>query len=165
MNSTVNAAVADLLRQADADIEFRLEAQEEALREIKCQNPISQWVGHGVEYITSVLDLDDFSFAKRFPSIAHVGQERRQKMKAEIISHLGHCKHCSLAHSYQLELDARIMSVWRENKDRLFQLLDEDGIDLSEGEHLATELVHVIEHQPVIHCEPEIIINPLVEPI
>jgi hypothetical protein len=167
MKSTINPALVNLLRQNDPEVEFRLEAQEAALKEIPCRNPIvGRWITQiDVEHLLSALDLDDISFAERFPSIAHLGHERRQRMKDEFAHHLDHCQHCSLKHSYELELDARIMRLWRQNKDSLLQLLDEGGIDLSEGEHLPEELDHVIEYQPVTHPEPEIIINPLVEPI
>ena len=167
MKSTINPALVNLLRQNDPEVEFRLEAQEAALKEIPCRNPIvGRWITQiDVEHLLSALDLDDISFAERFPSIAHLGHERRQRMKDEFAHHLDHCQHCSLKHSYELELDARIMRLWRQNKDSLLQLLDEDGIDLSEGERLAMELVHVTEHQPVKQPEPEIIINPLVEPV
>jgi hypothetical protein len=167
MKSTLNPAVVDLLRQDDPEVEFRLEAQEAALNEIPCRNPVvGRWITQiDVEYLLSTLDLDNISFAERFPSIGHLGHERRRQMKDEIAHHLEHCQHCSLKHSYELELDARIMRLWRQNKNSLLQLLNEDGIENPEGEHLPDEVVQVLEHQPVQHPEPEIIINPLVEPI
>lgn len=167
MKSTINPALVNLLRQDYPEVELRLEAQEAALEEIPCRNPIvGRWITEiDVEKLLSSLDLDDISFAERFPSIAHLGYERRQRMKDELSFHLEHCQHCSLKHSYELELDARIMRLWRQNKDSLLQLLNEDGIDNPEGEHLPQPLVQVIEPQPVTHSEPEIIINPLGEPI
>jgi len=129
MKSTINPALVNLLRQNDPEVEFRLEAQEAALKEIPCRNPIvGRWITQiDVEHLLSALELDDISFAERFPSIAHLGQERRQRMKDEFAHHLDHCQHCSLKHSYELELDARIMRLWRQNKDSLLQLLDEGG--------------------------------------
>src|SRR5690242_17444087 len=116
MRLTVSTAVASLVRRYEPDLEFRLEAQAEALRERKCvDGSVGQWV-HNIEYLRSILDLDDADFAKRFPSVGHVGHYRRQQMKMAIESHLNCCTHCSLKHGYELELDARIMRVCRENR-------------------------------------------------
>lgn len=131
MMLTVNSALAILIRLADPEVEFRLEAQADALRESRCIDyRIGQWLVDDVDYLTAVLDLDDFNFAKRFPSMAHFGEQRRQEIKAELLRHLDHCKHCSLRYGYSLELDARIMRVCRENKEDLLRLFDEEDLTL-----------------------------------
>jgi hypothetical protein len=168
MKSSVSTAIVDLVRRANPDLEFRLEAQAEALRENECIDPvIGQWVDtHGVEYLKSVLDLDDFNFAKRFSSIAQLDQQQRQQMRAEVGSHLDRCKHCSLAHGYELELDARMMRAFRENKTEFLQLLDEEEADLGEGEHRNEKSwTNTSERQRRAPCEPPLVIEPLVEPI
>jgi hypothetical protein len=166
MKVTVNNALANLIRQADPEVEFRLEAQANALKESRCIDyRIGQWLVDDVDYLTAVLDLDDFNFAKRFPSIAHYGEEKRQRTKAEIEHHLEFCQQCALRYGYALELDARIMRVCRENEDLLI-LLDEEDMDLAGVEHLNdaawpnTSVCNT--NQP---CEPEVKINPLVESI
>jgi len=167
MKFKVSTAVANFVRRADPEVEFRLEAQAEALDESVCIDArVGQWIdAHDVEYLNAVLDLDDFDFAKRFPSVNHVTYDRRQRMKAEIQTHLAHCPHCSLKHGFELELDSRIMRACRENRDDLLQLLNEEDREVDEGEHRTFETwTNNSEHQPEIHCEPEIIIDPLVEP-
>jgi len=168
MKSRTSTAIVDLVRRANPDLEFRLEAQAEALRESECDEPaIGQWVvRHGVEYLTSVLDLDDINFAKRFSSVAQLDQRQRQQIKAEIETHLDRCKHCSLAHGYELELDARMMRAFRENKTEFLQLLDEEEADLSEGEHRNEELwINTSEQQTHVPSESQLVIEPLVESI
>lgn len=168
MISTVNTAITNLIRRAEPDVDFRLEAQAEALKENQCIDTIvGQWIdANGVDYLKSIFDLEDVDFAKRFPSMAHVGFDGRQQMKAEITSHLERCLHCALSYSYQLELDARILRACRENRSDILQLLDQEDMELDESDHPSAEAwTSVMEHQPAICREPEIMLEPIVEPI
>jgi len=167
MMLTVNSALANLIRQADPEVEFRLEAQADALRESRCIDyRIGQWLVDDVDYLLAVLDLDDFNFAERFPSIAHYNEQKRQETKAEIQHHLEYCRHCSLRYGYALELDARIMRVCRENKDDLLRLFDEEDMDLAGVEHpddvTWTDWSDRNTNPPY---DAEIKINPLVESV
>lgn len=168
MTSTANLTLADLVREVEPEAEFRFKAQAEALRENKCRNPlVGQLIDvYGAEYLMAVLDLGDFDFAQRFPSKADLGHDRRQQMRAEIGRHLSRCKHCSLAHGFDLEADARILRISRQYTAEFMQLLDQEEVDLSESEHLDSQLPTIIsEHHTDLHPEPELIINPVVEPI
>ncbi|HKR13051.1 MAG TPA: hypothetical protein VJT15_13410 [Pyrinomonadaceae bacterium] len=165
MNLTVNSALANLIRQADPEVEFRLEAQADALRDSRCIDyRLGQWLVDDVDYLTAVLDLDDFNFTKRFPSIAHYDEQKRQQMKAEIQHHLEFCQHCALRYGYALEMDARILRVCQENKEDLLRLFDEEAMDLAGVEHLdAAAWTNSSEGKTNSPCEPKIKINPLVE--
>lgn len=166
MKLTVNSALANLIRQ-DPEVEFRLEAQANALRESRCIDyRMGQWLVDDVDYLMAVLDLDDFNFAKRFPSIAHYGEQKRQQTKAEIKHHLEFCQQCALRYGYALELDARIMRVCRENKEGFLRLFDEEDMDLAAIEHLdEAAWTTTSEHDMNPPCEPDFKINPLVESI
>lgn len=167
MKLTVNSALANLIRQADPEVEFRLEAQANALRESRCIDyRVGRWLVDGVDYLLAVLDLDDSNFAKRFPSIAHYGEEKRQQTKAEIHRHLEYCQQCALRYGYALELDARIMRICRENKEELLRLFDEEDIDFA-GVEPVNDVAwsNTSEHKTNPPCEPEFKINPLVESI
>lgn len=167
MKVTVNNALANLIRQADPEVEFRLEAQANALRESRCIDyRIGQWLVDDIDYLMAVLDLDDFNFATRFPSIAHYSEEKRQHTKAEIQHHLEYCQQCALRYGYELELDARIMRVCRENKEDLLRLFDEEDMDLAGVEHLNDEKwTNTSDSNPNPRCEPGLKINPVVESI
>ena len=167
MKLTVNSALANLIRQADPEVEFRLEAQANTLRESRCIDyRIGQWLVDDVDYLLAVLDLDDFNFANRFPSIAHYGEEKRQQTKAEIHHHLEFCQQCALRYGYALELDARIMRVCRENKEELLRLFDEEEMDLAGVEPVNDAAwTNAFEHNTNPPCGPEFKINPLVESI
>ena len=167
MKLTVNSTLANLIRKADPEVEFRFEAQANALKESRCINyQIGQWLVDDVDYLMAVLDLDDINFAKRFPSIAHYGEQKRNETKAEIQHHLEFCQHCALRYGYTLELDARIMRVCRGNKEDILRLFDEEDMDLDGVEHLNdVAWTNTSECNTNPPCEPGLKINPLVEPI
>jgi hypothetical protein len=167
MKLTVNSALANLIRQADPEVEFRLEAQADALRESRCIDfRIGQWLVDGVDYLMAVFDLDDCNFAKRFPSIAHYGEQKRHETKAELQHHLEYCQHCSLRYGYALELDARIMRVCRENKDDILRLFDEEDMDFA-GRDQSSDAAWTNTSPPNMNppCGPELKIDPLTESI
>lgn len=166
MKVIVSNTLATLIRQADPEVEFRLEAQATALKESRCINyKIGQWLVDDVDYLMAVLDLDDVNFAERFPSIAHYNEQKRQETKAEIQHHLEFCQHCALRYGYALELDARIMRVCRENKD-LVKLFDEEDMDLAGVEQLDDAAwTNWSDQNTGLPCEAEIKINPLVESV
>ena len=168
MKFMVSTAIANMVWSADPEVEFRIEAQAEALKENKCIDTlVGQWIdANDLEYLNAVLDLADCDFAQRFPSVAHVTHERRQQMKAEIGSHLSRCIHCSLKHGFELELDSRIMRACRENREDLLRLLKDQDVDLAEGDRPAAESWNSnSEPQSDTYHEPEIIIEPLAEPV
>lgn len=167
MKVTVNSALANLIRKADPEVELRLEAQANALRESRCIDyRIGKWLVDDVDYLMAVLDLDDFNFAKRFPSIAHYGEQKRLQTKAEIQHHLEYCQQCALRYGYALELDARIMRVCRENKEELLRLFDEEEMDFAGVEYLNDATwTNTSERNPTPPCGPEVKIDPLVESI
>ena len=166
MESTVKRIFANGVWLAQADMKSRLEYQAEALKEIKCINLIvGQWIAqNGVDYLLSVLDLDDHTLGKRFPSFTLVNYERRQRMKAAIESHLENCPHCSLKRGYELEMDALVEKLARQDKDYLLECLEEDEPDQSEGEHLDSQsFPDYVEQRGDIHNDPGTRFNPVVE--
>jgi hypothetical protein len=167
MKLTVNSALANLIRQADPEVEFRLEAQADALRENRCIDyRLGQWLVDDVDYLMAVLDLDDFNFAERFPSLAHYNEQKRVETKAELQHHLEYCQHCALRYGYALELDARIARVCRENKEDLMRLFDEEDKDLAEvGQLEDAAWTNWSDRKTNPSCEAEIKINPLVESV
>jgi hypothetical protein len=131
MEPEITDVIADLVRQANPELEARLEAQAEALREHQCVNPlIGKWVDtHDVKYLLSTFNLADEDFAERFPTMAHVKREERRRVAAAIERHFEQCVHCSLKRGYDLELDAQIKQACRQNSALLLELLGEDGAE------------------------------------
>jgi hypothetical protein len=158
MKSIMSITLASLVQRTNPDLQSRLEAQDEALSESECITPvIGRWVdAHDVEFLISALDLDDVNFAKRFPAAPQLNEQRRRDMKAEIESHLNHCRHCSLTHGYELELDARIMRAFRENKTDFMNLLDKDEAGPVEGDHISESKINFSQCPSRPHAEPQI---------
>lgn len=144
MKSDIEDAIANFVFQIAPDLTSRLEVQEESLSETECTNPtLGRWIdANGVNYLFSVLKLDDKDFAEMHPAMAHISAPERQRFAAELENHFTRCSHCSLARGYELELDARIELACRQNNKHLLQLLKkENEADLSEeGDHQNGEL-------------------------
>ncbi len=110
--------IAEQVRANEPDLDARLEAQAEALSELKCINPlIGKWIDeYDVEYLLSAFALDDHSFAENFPSMSHVTEHHRKRIIKEFKRHLGLCLHCSRKQSYDEEINQRIEQALQDNK-------------------------------------------------
>jgi hypothetical protein len=101
----------DKLRQNETDLNSRLEAQSEALRDLECTNPVvGKWIdAYDVEYLISALELDDEDFAKHFPALEYLKQSDREKMISAFTHHMDHeCAHCGLKRGFDAEFSARV---------------------------------------------------------
>jgi hypothetical protein len=134
MEPEITDTIADLVRQANPELETRLAYQAEALREHECTDPlIGKWVdANDVKYLLSTFDLADEDFAERFPTMAHVKREDRRRVAEAIERHFEQCTHCSLKRGYDLELDAQIKRACGQNSALLLELLGEDEAELAE---------------------------------
>ena len=134
MEYDITKVIADFVLQATPDLTSRLEYQAEALREVNCIDPtLGQWIdANDVEYLLSAFDLADDDFAERYPEMAHITEEERQRLIAALEAHFEQCPHCSLKRGYDLEMDARIEQTFQQNNKLLLQILEEDEADLSE---------------------------------
>jgi len=134
MKSEITDVIAALVLQTDPELDFRLDDQAEALIETECVNPIvGRWIDENdVKYLLAAFVLPDKDFAERFPAMAHISADQRRRLLATIETHLDFCPHCSLKRGYDLEWDARIKKVCKENNRALLQLLkDEQEVDES----------------------------------
>jgi hypothetical protein len=127
MGFEITDVITDLVFQADPDLEARLEAQAEALHEIKCTNPVlGQWIDENeVNYLLATLALKDEDFAAEFPTVEYIPLEERRNFIEALEVHLAQCPHCSLKRGYDLEMDARIEQVCQQNDDSLLEILKE----------------------------------------
>jgi hypothetical protein len=172
MKSGFSSVLADLMRQADGDLDFRLDAQEEALRDTTCTNPlVGQWIDQNhTGYLMAIFDLDDGEFGKRFPFLSHVTRKQRQAMTAAVEEHLDYCHHCSLKRGFDLEFDSRIQRTCRDNRNTLLQLLDEADGDAVEGDHLPllsasrSEYIKVALAKGALH-ESRMVMEPIGETV
>jgi hypothetical protein len=138
MEPEITDVIADLVLQANPELESRLEYQAEALRESACISHVfGRWIdANDVKYLLSTFNLTDADFASRFPSMAHVTREDRRRVVAAIEKHFEQCTHCSLKRGYDLELDAQIKQACRQNSSLLLELLGEGEEELAEeGDH------------------------------
>lgn len=153
MGSEITSVITDLVFQTDPELEARLEAQAEALREIECLNPtLGRWVDENdVNYLLAAFALKDEDFAEEFPAMEHISEQERRNFIAALDSHFNQCSHCSLKRGYDLEMDARIEQVCQQNSDSLLQILkeDKDTADSSEeGDHATIEMKTALSANP-----------------
>lgn len=121
MASDITDLIADFIRQAEPDLNTRLEYQAQALEDLKCTNAVlGKWVeAHDVQYLLAAFDLDDDEFASNFPGMAHLKEHDRQRIIETFETHFQHCSRCHLKRSYDLEFNSRIESVVRQQKGHL----------------------------------------------
>jgi hypothetical protein len=131
MQSNVLDTIVDLVRQANPELTARLAYQAEALREAECTNSLfGRWVdANDVKYLLSTFALGDREFAERFPSMTDITEQGRKRVLAALETHIGQCKHCSLKQGFDLELDAYIKKVCKQNDAALLQLLREKAAE------------------------------------
>ncbi len=138
MEPEITEVIADLVHEAEPDLESRLESQAEALLERKCVTPLigSLVDAFDVKYLLSSLSLEDPDFAATFSALSSMTSERRVELVKSIKVHFNQCPHCFLKRSYDLEIDARIKQVCRNNAPFLLRLLSEEEPEPSkESDH------------------------------
>lgn len=136
----ISDVIANLVFQTNPELTSRLEAQEEALRESPCSDPVIGRWADDADHVLSTLSLSDKDFGEMHPSVAHVSGVERRRLAAAIETHMGKCQHCSLKRGYDVELTARIERAFRQDDDFISQLLKEDEADdTQEGEHAGAE--------------------------
>lgn len=145
MGTEISDIISGLVFLSDVDLEARLEAQADALRESGCINPIlGRWVDeHEVNYLLSALALKEADFAEEFPAMAHITEQERRGFISALETHFGRCPHCSLKRGYDLEMDARIEQACEQNKSTLLQILkddDDEADSTDESDHVSIEL-------------------------
>lgn len=141
MEPEITDIITDLVFQTDPDLEARLEAQAEALREIECINPVlGRWVDENdVNFLLAILALKDEDFAEEIPAMAYIPGHERRSFIAVLEVHMDKCPHCSLKRGYDLEMDARIEQACQQNDDRPLQI-PEKAESSEKSDHASTEL-------------------------
>src|SRR5437588_5393483 len=104
METDFSDIIVDQVRQAEPDLDARLEAQADALTERECINPtIGQWIdAYDLNYLSAAFALDDDDFAKNFPKMAHLTQPDRERIIKALAEHVEHCPRCCLKSSYDI---------------------------------------------------------------
>lgn len=109
--------IINLVRAAEPDLDERLKKQDEALRALECTNPtLGKWITtYDVEYLMAAFNLNDEDFAENFPEMSHLNHHDRSQIIEAFEDHFLHCSHCHLKRGYDLEMNARIESVYRKH--------------------------------------------------
>jgi hypothetical protein len=139
MESDFSDIIVKLLRQAEPELDGRLEYQAEALDEEKCTNPLlGRWIDtNHAEYLLAAFSLNDSDFEEYFPQMTGVTEHHRKRIVRAFEDHFGLCRHCSLKRGYDAELDGKILRLCRDNKDHLIhQLKPENSETVTESDHL-----------------------------
>jgi hypothetical protein len=139
MESDFSDIIVKLLRQAEPELDVRLEYQAEALNEEKCTNPLlGRWIDtNHVEYLLAAFSLNDSDFAQYFPEMASVTEHHRKRIIRAFEDHFELCRHCSFKRGYDAELDGRILRLCRDNRDHLIhKLKPENKETVTESDHL-----------------------------
>lgn len=127
MESDFTDLLADFVRQAESDLDSRLDAQADALKDLTCTEPtLGKWVdAHDVEYMLAAFALNDDDFVEHFPSMAKITANDRNRIIKAFENHFEHCPHCHRKRSYDLEFNSRIEFVTRQNRAQLLHHLKE----------------------------------------
>lgn len=130
MKSDFTTIIADQVRQAEPDLDARLEAQAEALNEFECTNlTIGKWIEEfGLEYLLAAFALNDQDFAESFPKLAHISQHDREKMKDTFSHHVDACVRCARRVGFDAEMDSRIersIESGQRDKDKILETPNE----------------------------------------
>jgi len=142
MEYDFNDNTVNKIRKSDPELTSRLEAQVEAVDELRCTNPaVGKWIdAYDVQYLFAAFALDDEDFAENFPKMAELTQHDRKRILKTFETHLDNCSHCHLKRGFDLEIDSRIERVFRENKDNLTHELNPEASETeSEADHLKLE--------------------------
>lgn len=134
--------IVNKIRKSDPDLSARLEAQVEAVDELKCTNPaVGKWIdAYDVQYLFAAFALDDDDFAENFPKMRELTQHDRKRILKTFETHINSCSHCHLKRGFDLELDSRIERAFRENKDNLVHQLNPEASETEgEADHLKPE--------------------------
>src|SRR5947207_1463784 len=110
MESSHMDRIVNLVRDAEPDLDARLESQGDHLHEVTCTNPtLGRWIdGYDVQYLLAAFALNDHDFVEDFPKLAHLKQPDREKIIQAFEAHFDECPHCHLKRGYDLELTSRI---------------------------------------------------------
>ncbi len=131
--------IARLVFQSDAEFATRLKIQAEAspLCELSCINPaVGRWVDeNNMEYLLSVLALDDKDFAIAFPALSGITTQQRRQVIARIASHLEVCLHCAGKRAYDLEFEERVHRALEVDR----RMIRTPSVELAESRSLAIE--------------------------
>jgi hypothetical protein len=122
MEYDIRDTIADFVRKADPDFEKHKEQREQGLGRTSCIHPnLGRWMDIGIEFLFSVLELEDRDFAIRLPILAHLSKTGRRGFLKLLKDHVHACRHCALKHKYELDLNERIEQAFQENSQFLLQ--------------------------------------------
>jgi len=124
MEYDIRDTIANFVRKSDPDFERHKEEREQGLRRTSCINSnLGRWMDIGIEFLFSVLELDDRDFTVRLPILAHFTKTDRRRFLRLLQEHVQVCHHCALKHEDELDLNARIERACQDNSQLLLQEL------------------------------------------
>jgi hypothetical protein len=124
MEYDIRNTIANFVRKADPNFEKHREDREQRLRQTTCINPnLGRWVDLGVEFLFSVLELDDQDFKVRLPILAHLSKTGRRRFLKLLQEHVKVCRHCALKHEDESDLNSRIDQAFEDNSEFLLEEL------------------------------------------
>lgn len=145
MKSEFINLLTDFIRQAEPDLDSRLEVHTSEVNKIPCTEPIiGKWIdAHDVDFLLAAFALDDDDFAADFPALAHLTQPDRKRIIDAFNNHFEGCVHCSRKASYDSEFNSRVDHVLQKKREELLECLDQEITDKGankENEPLSVEI-------------------------
>ncbi len=124
MEYDIRDAIANFVRNADPDFEKHREEQQQLLRRSSCINQkLGRWVDVGVEFLFSVLELEDEQIVIRLPVLAHLNKTDRRRFVRLLQDHIQVCRNCALKHEDELRLNSQIERAFQPNNKFLLEEL------------------------------------------
>ena len=117
MEKDLVALLSSLIIDKENDTVSRLNAQEIALKELKCMHPeLGKWINDcDFPFLIETLVLEDAIFFGEFPDVKLTAEERKEFANA-LEAHCENCAHCHLKRAYDLEWQSRVNRAFAENK-------------------------------------------------
>jgi len=124
MEYDIRSTIANIVRKADPQFEKHRKEREDRLRRVGCINPnLGRWMDVGIEFLFSVLELEDRDFKVRLPILAHLNKTSRRRFLRLLQEHVQVCRHCALKHEDEMDLNARIERAFQDNSQSLLEEL------------------------------------------
>ncbi len=121
MQKDLFALMPKLLAETDDDTGFRLQAQQEALDELRCTQPtLGEWIDRcDYSFLMDTLNLSDRIFAKEFPGV-RLSVEERKQFAEELSRHCEDgCARCHLKKMYDLQWESCVDKAIAENREEI----------------------------------------------
>ena len=120
MENDLAIVLSQLIVEHDDDTKFRFQAQDEALKELRCVVPrLGEWIDRcDYSFLIDTLKLNEEIFAEEFPEV-RLPLDERARFAEILIAHCDGCAHCHLKRSYDAQWESCVDKALTANKEAI----------------------------------------------